>query len=334
MELQNDLQFPYKRDLLNVEELWNNALNLDLVEIKTLYTNDFDTKRPRGWRSIPRWIKWKYKGKLLCFIVSTEAYDKVDKLVDYFSEKQRMEAHKKGVQSPVEYYKSNYDTLLIKARDMEQHSNNSECLPLHYWLREAVYMAKVECTSFKITASKCLYKFLNSKVVLDPSAGWGDRLLGAAAADVEIYHGVDPNSLLRSSYDEMLSFVDKDYTVVTDDFLKVNIDNDTYDTVFTSPPFFDFEIYSSDANQSICGRSGLKDWIENFLYPYISKAWYALKIGGHLCLYITDTKTDKYIADMYNFVNNRLKGQYLGVIALSTSDLTHAYPIWIWRRVK
>jgi hypothetical protein len=323
--------FPYKKEFLNLEELWNNAVTLDLVTLRVLDIPTINTNRPKSWWSLPRNMNWEFQGKLTAFVVHSDAYEKVNKLVDYFSEEARMKSNRKGHPSPYDYYQQNYQTVVAKANEMTTDLQNQ--LPFRHYLREAVYKLVPECTTFKISVTKALFKYLGSKMVLDPSSGWGDRLLGAAAAGVESYHGIDPNISLRSCYDDMLKFIKKEnYFVLTEDFLKVNFDPESYDTVFTSPPYFDYEIYSNDSKQSIIGRSSVEIWTKEFLYPYLRKAWNALITGGYFAIYISDTKTGKYVMNMYNFITKTLKGNFLGVIAITPEDLDHAYPIWIWRK--
>jgi 16S rRNA G966 N2-methylase RsmD len=237
--------------------------------------------------------------------------------------------------SPYDYYLNNYDLISEKARELMNKDQNHS---FRFYLREALYELIPECTTFSIEASKLFFKFMNSKIVLDPSSGWGDRILGAAASGVvKTYHGVDPNPSLRKSYDEIIRFiklngVEGDYQIITDDFLEVEIDEETYDTVFTSPPYFSYEIYTEDQKQSISGRVTVQDWLNGFFFPYLEKAWRGLKLKGIFAIYIADTRAGKYVEKMYDHVTNVLHGNFRGIIAVTNPSLDHGYPIWIWRR--
>ena len=323
--------FPYKKEFLNPEELWSNAVQLDLAQLRIIIV----PRGNKGWFSIPKEFKWEFQGNPVAIIVSESAYDLVDKLVDYFSEENRMKAQRKGCASPYDFYESNYDQVVSKAQELQR--LDTKGLPYRHWLREAIYMLIPECNAFKASVTKAFLKYVGAKAVLDPSAGWSDRLLGAAAAGVNVYHGVDPNPLLRSSYDQALDFIKRhgvgqNFFVLTEDFLQVNLGDNKYDTVFTSPPFFDYEIYVNDAKQSISGRETLESWTTDFLYPYISKAWNSLLPGGILALYISDTRSGKYVQNMYNYINTTLRGNFMGIIAVADEKLGHAFPLWVWRR--
>ena len=51
----------------------------------------------------------------------------------------------------------------------------------------------------------------NAKRILDFGAGWGDRLVGAIAADVEEYCAFDPNLALKEGHDKIIeTFVPKE----------------------------------------------------------------------------------------------------------------------------
>jgi len=330
--------FPYKREFIDAKQLYNNAVNLNLVSIS------YVDNHPR-WIAVPgRYDFFQLPNgekRKMALVVDPEAYERVNKLVDVFSEPSRMVACRKDHISPFDFYTQNFDQIQRKASELAQKDPSS---PFRHHLREAVYSLTNECTTFKISVTKALFQLLKSKVVLDPSAGWGDRLLGAAAAGVTVYHGIDPNPSLRSAYDEMLNFIRNSsstpssvqidqYAVITEDFLKVQLDpNRKYDTVFTSPPFFDYEIYSEDGKQSITGRNTVDLWLRNFFFPYLKKAWEALISGGHLAIYISDTKNDRYVEKMYQYVTRELKGQYLGILSVTDPDLRKGYPIWIWKK--
>jgi len=333
--------FPYKKEFIDPDKLWQNAITLDLVTPQIIPPPNTDIQT--GWRSIPRYIRWEFaptsgaKAQPTAFVVVENTYDKVNKLVDYFSDEPRMEACRKDKPSPKDFYMANYDQLLREAQELQAKDNRN--LSIRYWLREAVYLnkAKVECTTFKISVSKAFFKYLGSRFVLDGSAGWGDRALGAAAAGVEVYDGFDVNERMRKSYEDIVQFVkerrpESDVRITLMDFLKADLEPNSYDTFFTSPPYFDYEIYSQDAAQSVVQFPTLESWVQGFFVPYIEKGWRAVAPGGYFALYINDTRTGKYVGVMFNHIKKVLRGTFLGVIAITDEELSYAYPIWIWRK--
>lgn len=155
-------------------------------------------------------------------------------------------------------------------------------------------------------------------VVWDPSSGWGGRILGCmASSDDRTIHyvGSDPNP------DNFHNDGSSKYTVLADFFNvqtyrgnAVFSERNTYelhmlgseevgkdpdfqkhkgkvDLVFTSPPYFNREVYSEDENQS-CHKYGdsYDSWKNGFLLPTLETARDWLKPGGHLLWNIADLK--------------------------------------------
>ena len=76
-----------------------------------------------------------------------------------------------------------------------------------YILRESIYGNRKikECTQFKPTLARSVMEKLRASRVVDFSAGWGDRLLGAAASSkVHSYLAFDPNIDLSPGHTAML----------------------------------------------------------------------------------------------------------------------------------
>ena len=116
--------------------------------------------------------------------------------------------------------------------------------------------------------------------VLDFCAGWGGRLLGAYANDkVQSYSGCDVSfetykGLSRLKEDLIDSYGYKDINIQYQDSVTfMSKFNDKYfDFCFTSPPYFDSEIYSNDEQQSINQYPDYSDWFNEFLINSIEEA--------------------------------------------------------------
>ena len=106
---------------------------------------------------------------------------------------------------------------------------------------------------FKATTAKYIYKKYGATRVLDPTAGWGGRLLGAWAKDIS-YLGLDTNVNLRTAYKVMIHFLKRKYfygpwqeppemTMYFLNSLYFDFRGYQYDFVLTSPPYINIEIY-------------------------------------------------------------------------------------------
>jgi len=140
-------------------------------------------------------------------------YEDFNTLTDMFLEDLRMECEVYGSNTtPMTYFSKNYKQLAH-----EIYNKHKNITP--YLLRETLWSKKkdiAECTAFKSINMMSIvqilypeYKKIKDFSVLDPSSGWGDRLLAAMALDIS-YTGVDPNSKLHPRYKQMIDFFIKD----------------------------------------------------------------------------------------------------------------------------
>jgi hypothetical protein len=205
-------------------------------------------------------------------------------------------------------------------------------------LRTMLSLRKYICSQFKPSVAKSLYDMFESKNVLDFSAGWGDRLAGFYAANTtEFYLGIDPRTENHPLYEEQakyyseqLGFFDKKKT---SKFLEVpaeDADLNEYsgfmDIVFTSPPYFNIERYSTDETQSWVRHKSIDDWNELFLHKALDNVWTTLKKGGHLIVNISDVYTNhkwsnqrewlKICDPMIEYMKTHLNSEFIGVIGM------------------
>lgn len=220
--------------------------------------------------------------------IPEETYNLCDKYSDYFYgvEKARLSAKLiYAKMSPLEQWENPY----FQQKMINKYGTDPGIL------REGLYNDREtmpEATQFKISLSYIIYKKYNAKKVLDISSGWGDRLTGAILADVEKYNGYDPNLDLVDSYTDIIKKFNvnaNNFNVTPIPFEKAEI-KEKYDLVFTSPPFFDFEIYNKKGEQSIINYPTFDDWFVKFLCVSLKKAWDALIDNGHMIIYIMDIK--------------------------------------------
>ena len=248
-------------------------------------------------------------------------------------------------------------------------------------LRTMIGLRKYICAQFKPNVSKVLYDMLGSKNVLDFSAGWGDRLAGFYASETsEYYVGIDPRKENHPIYSEQSLFYDKHRTMFEPnkkvEFICSPAEDvdfsdyvDTFDTVFTSPPYFNVERYSYDDSQSWIKYKEIDEWNENFLQKTLKNLWCSVKSGGYLLVNISDvyssSKSSKSWLEICNPMNDFLStfsdSEYQGCIGMElakrpnsggagtaksedytqealekaeeTKDKTFCEPIWIWRKI-
>jgi len=131
---------------------------------------------------------------------------------------------------------------------------------------------------FKPLISMEIYHEFKPKTILDPTMGWGGRLLGACVLDIHKYIGIDLNKNLKIPYEKMTKHLKElgTKTIIDlrfQDALTVDYSKLDYDMVFTSPPYYNIETYTG------MKRMKKEEWNENFYKPLFEKTYRHMKKG-------------------------------------------------------
>jgi hypothetical protein len=157
---------------------------------------------------------------------------------------------------------------------------------------------------------------------LDLCAGFGGRLLGFFTSNHgSNYVGYDPNSLLIQPYQELISFLrsqnqSKSVQIKHKPAEELNEKPNSFDLVFTSPPYFDLELYNTESTQSCIRYPTYTTWLNEFLFVILRKGVESLKDDGYLAINIKSSTKNDIVRDMHNYVLN-----VLGIVELPAIDL-------------
>lgn len=125
--------------------------------------------------------------------------------------------------------------------------------------------------------------------VLDPSAGWGDRLIAAMACGIQEYRGTDPNIDLQPCYNAIVSKFSEistgKFEVLPSSFETSNPLENYYDICITSPPYYVLEEYAHSEKDKMMTYG---EWIDKVYKPYLDVLYNSIKFGGWIVLYIED----------------------------------------------
>lgn len=124
--------------------------------------------------------------------------------------------------------------------------------------------------------------------VWDPCAGYGGRVLGALAAGVQ-YVGTDVDTATIEGNQRLADLLGRREDVTLHVCPAQDFDPPSVDMVFTSPPYFNREIYSDGVAQS-WKLGDFSAWVRGFLAPVIVRAHRALPVGGPLILNVSDIR--------------------------------------------
>lgn len=292
------------------------------------------------------------KKKVLLF--DNDNFFKYDQISDYFQDEVRLKCIRTSTDknlNPLIYWNNpkNKETIIKLYKNKYGEEFDYEKLD------RILFKLTHSCSSFRPTVVISLLKHFNLKNanILDISAGWGDRLIAAIAANANYYFSTDPNPDLHDNYYEMIKFfkANPNKFIIRDKPLeKLKIEyppnGEKFDIMISSPPYFDLEVYTDKPGQSIEGRN-IKAWVKEFLKPSLIKCWNALKVGGHLVLIINNISVlDKnkhkkelnYIEYGLNFLNNFNNSDFRGCFPYGdyikgTTQLRNPQPMWIWRKL-
>ena len=221
-----------------------------------------------------------------------------------------------------------------------------------HMLRECIVLRKYLASQFPPAVAKEIYNLFEAKHIYDFSMGWGDRLAGFHASDAETYYGTDPNVAVYKNYKEQDKLYDtKKKTVFKNSPAEdIDISKEKFDMIFTSPPYFNVEQYSTDETQS-WKRYGtdIEVWLKDFLFATIDKCWNSLEDGGTMIINISDIfknkKPMKICDPMNEYISKLPKAHFAGCMGLRLSkrpnsknskkedrNKTAVEPIWVWKK--
>ena len=160
-------------------------------------------------------------------------------------------------------------------------------------------------SNFRPTAAAALYDVFVDKdsplegtkagTVWDPSMGYGGRLLGAIASGIN-YIGTDPCIPTFKGLEQIKEKYGNPYNTYSlnrqgsETFIP---EDESLDFVFTSPPYFGWEAYGDEPEQSSIKFDTSEVWKEKFLKQTIKNAYKGLKTGKFLALNVANTKQYK-----------------------------------------
>jgi tRNA G10 N-methylase Trm11 len=158
-------------------------------------------------------------------------------------------------------------------------------------------------SNFRPAEAIRMYEIAQSKVILDPCAGWGGRCFGAMHFKAD-YIGFDTNTNLKDCYNAFIkeyNVHNKNISIHFEDSSKVDYSKYTYDTVLTSPPYYKRELYNHMPNYK-----SPSDFNNNFLKPMICNVYKHLSPGGHMFINLPQ----KYYAQLTEYIGRECDNKY------------------------
>jgi hypothetical protein len=181
-------------------------------------------------------------------------------------------------------------------------NKNNKIIPLVFSISDKMILRGLnssgisgKCSIFKTINAKWIYNKYKCDVILDFSAGWGNRMVGALSLGKK-YYGIDPLTYDRCN--KMNEFFNGDAIVFNgcseNESVYENIPE--IDLAFSSPPYYDLEVYSDDNSQSYNKFKDYNGWLIYYWEKTLKNCYDKLKNNGYFILNINN----KYFKDMHN----------------------------------
>lgn len=121
-----------------------------------------------------------------------------------------------------------------------------------------------------------IYCEYRARRILDPCAGWGGRMIGAASIGA-FYHGFEPSARTFDGLCRLGEFLKSfetgfEFQIEKLPFEDADLEGSRYDIAFTSPPYFDTERYSSEPTQAAIRWPTFGQFVDGFYLPMVEKA--------------------------------------------------------------
>ncbi len=300
----NMIKFPYYKYLVSFNDILTNMKKL--MNYEAVLLNEQSIRNIFGSQNIQSinnmkiiWVTDYYKENELVFIT------------DYFSQKCRIRCTHMNNISPIDFFSKNKEKIY---NDIIKSYGRVSFKFLDIYL----YKNIKQCTNFYTPIVLNVLNYFKPNSWLDFSAGWGDRLIGAIAYWMKNkdfrYTGVDPSNCMMKRYKRIIRKLTNNstnFTIINQPFEDTNI-TQTFDLVFTSPPFFDLEIYENNEGQSFNRYNTIEKWFNEFMKTAINRSIELLNKDGHLALYIGESMNDKYVDITHNYISNLPNVKYIG----------------------
>lgn len=269
--------FPYES--IDDNEMMNDFENLCNTEVKVV-NNELRELSNGGLKLFKNFCHHYYK----------VSGGKQPSLIDAFNDDAKL---RKAIQNRLGYFFDTGEAFNITGNMLRQGLRNSRI----------AFAASI----FKPSVAKFFYDHFKAENVLDISAGFGQRMVGAyASKSVKRYVGLDPwrdTIEALTNIQDFLSFTGKDFSLVeigSEDF----ISDERFDFCFSSPPFFNKEVYTQHNKQAYSnGLEGFMDyWVKTAknVHTMLSGKYFVINMDSKMIIDMLAAVSDLFVQeDLY-----------------------------------
>ena len=206
-----------------------------------------------------------------------------------------------------------------------------------------IYSGVQSVSNFRPSVAGAIYNMFieNSELdrILDMSSGFGGRLFGFIISKAKNYIGLEPSSKTYLGLQEIKEDYGKGKNI---ELIKVGSEEytpekDSLDLCFTSPPYFNNEMYSDEPTQSYVKYPDKNNWINNFLKRTFQNCFYGLKKNKFMLINIANVKSFPNLEDECIKVAEEVGFKLVDSMNYFQSSLSHkvkfkSEPIFIFKK--
>ena len=152
-------------------------------------------------------------------------------------------------------------------------------------------------SNFQPMNAKAIYEKYCPKggIIFDYSCGFGGRMTGALTSKNNYsYVGCEPNSKTYNNLMRLGSEIEKvtgrkgSYKVFKIGSEEFRCNKEVFDFAFSSPPYFDLEVYCDEPTQCYIRYPDIYTWFDKYVQPTIHTIYNGLKHGRYYAVNIAD----------------------------------------------
>jgi len=210
---------------------------------------------------------------------------KYNDIADYFTHEERLNTI--GIKGTNFYDFYRYKKDNYKLENIKKYYENQKKISNVKMYKGIYSLYFGSITNYSIPNVLQVLQKYNVSRIIDPTCGFGNRMVGTCVLDIESYIGIDNNENLKIPLNELRTFLSihskTKVDVLIENCLNVDYSKYKYDCVFTSLPYYNTEIYGNKKQFNT-----KQEWNINFYQPLIKKTYEHLEPDGYFIINVPE----------------------------------------------
>jgi hypothetical protein len=169
----------------------------------------------------------------------------------------------------------------------------------HKCVKEIFQLYYGTINAFRPIVALKIYDRYKPKNILNVCSGWSGMVIAAAALNIPKITAIDNNSNLFKPYTNMIEELKKysktEINFINNNALILDLSNNSYDMVISSPPYYNKEIYG----YLPAPYDTKKEWNESFYKPLFRGMHELLEVNGKLVINVPQEIYDACLVPLF-----------------------------------